>query len=118
MASADFSRLTIFDCTVSTSAESPRVRQLSFLFYSPDLLYKVTHIYLDFNLNWSLILYRAFVSDFCSSSQDFIPRFLQPHLTVSTLRFLNGWSMCTPIVDFHHLDSCHAWHTNKKNLNK
>ncbi|WP_241752590.1 YbfB/YjiJ family MFS transporter, partial [Bacillus thuringiensis] len=29
----------------------------------------------------------------------------------STLRFLNGWSMCTPIVDFHHLDSCHAWHT-------
>jgi hypothetical protein len=21
--------------------------------------------------------------------------------------------MCTPTVDFHHLDSCHAWHTKK-----
>ncbi|MCM3677518.1 hypothetical protein M3699_28125, partial [Peribacillus simplex] len=37
-------------------------------------------------------------------------------LTISTLRFLSGWSMCTPTVDFHHLDSCHAWHTRKSCL--
>src|SRR5699024_158005 len=34
-------------------------------------------------------------------------------LTASTLRFSSGWMMCSPTVDFHHLDKCHAWHTYK-----
>src|SRR5699024_7354590 len=37
-------------------------------------------------------------------------------LTASTLRFSSGWMMCSPTVDFHHLDKCHAWHTIKRRL--
>src|SRR5699024_3612250 len=81
MVSADFSRLTFFDqfyvyWTPELSVSPSRLRHLSFLFYSSDLLYRVTHIFLFFTCYVVLSVCKAFVSDFCSSSQDFGTRFL------------------------------------------
>src|SRR5699024_673968 len=81
MVSADFSRLTFFDQialygTPELSVRPPRVRDLSFLFYSSDFLYRVTHIFWILTFYVVLSVCTSFVSDFCSSSQYFGTRFL------------------------------------------
>ena len=115
MTSADFLQLTIFDYEKNffISARPHRISRLTFLFYSPNLLCKVTCIFWAFDCLVPLPSYIALVLGFCSSSQDFISHFLQFHLTMDTLCFLNGSSIHTPIVDFHHLVKRHACRTNK-----
>src|SRR5699024_7832918 len=81
MVSADFSRLTFFDQfslsgTPELSVRPPRVRHLSFLFYSSLLLYRATHIFWCLARYLVLSVCKALVSDFCSSSQDCGTRFL------------------------------------------
>src|SRR5699024_5101788 len=81
MVSADLSRLTSFVQFAlygppELSVRPPRVRHLSFLFYSSDLLYRVTHIFWILTCYVVLSVCKALVSDFCSSSQDFGTRFL------------------------------------------
>ena len=105
--------INLFRPLFLVSSRPPRVRLLTFLFYSLNLLHKVTHIFWTLACIVALSPHTALVLSFCTSSQDFIPHFLHFHLTMDSLCFLNGWLICTSIVDFHHLVRCHAWHTIK-----
>ena len=114
MTSADFLRLTVFDYAIYVSARPPGVRLLTFLFYSPNLLHKVTHIFWTLACFGASSAYAALILGFCSSSQVFVPRFLHFHLTMDSLRFPNGWLICTPIADSHRQVKRHARHTTRK----
>ena len=112
MTSADFLRQTFFDRKKNFSfARPPEVRHLTFLFYSLNLLHKVTHIFWTLACNVALSAYTALILSSCSSSQDFATHFLHFHLTVDSLCFTNGWLICTPITDFHRQVKCHARRT-------
>ena len=116
MTSADFLRQTFFDRKnfFFSSARPPEVRHLTFLFYSLNLLHKVTHIFWTLACWVALSAYAALILSSYSSSQDFATHFLHFHLTMDSLCFANGWLICTPITDFHRQAKCHARHTQKK----
>lgn len=97
-----------------SSARPPEVRHLTFLFYSLNLLHKVTHIFWTLACWVALSAYAALILSSYSSSQDFATHFLHFHLTMDSLCFANGWLICTPITDFHRQAKCHARHTQKK----
>ena len=100
------------------STRPHRVRRLTFLFYSLDLLHKVTCIFWALACTVALPSYTAFVSSFCTSSQDFIPHFLQFHLTMDTLCFLIRLAILASVLDFHQLVKRHACRTAKVPLVK
>ena len=97
-----------------SSARPPEVRHLTFLFYSLNLLHKVTHIFWTLACLVALSAYTALILSSCSSSQDFATHFLHFHLTMDSLCFTNGWLICTPITDFHRQVKCHARHTKNR----
>ena len=114
MTSADFLRQTFFDRKKTfSSARPPEVRHLTFLFYSLNLLHKVTHIFWTLACLVALSAYTALILSSCSSSQDFATHFLHFHLTMDSLCFTNGWLICTPITDFHRQVKHHARRTKK-----
>ena len=116
MTSADFLRQTFFDRKKTfSSARPPEVRHLTFLFYSLNLLHKVTHIFWTLACLVALSAYTALILSSYSSSQDFVTHFLHFHLTMDSLCFTNGWLICTPITDFHRQVKHHARRTKKKN---
>ena len=82
----------------------PRVRHISFLVYSLNLLHRVTHIFWTLTCFFTASVYSDFVLSFCSLSHNFVPHFLHPNITVDALCFTNGSLICTPIADFHCLD--------------
>lgn len=93
-----------------------RVSRLTFLIYSFDLLYKVTHIF------WALVCivasppYIALISNSCTSSHDFDTHFLHFHLTMDSLCFSNWLAIYTSNTDFHRLAKRHACRTIKNVL--
>ena len=91
-----------------------RVSRLIFLFYSLNLLHKVTHIF--WALTWYVVLpsYTALVLSFYPSSQDFDTHFLHFHLTMDSLCFSMRLAICTSATDFHRLTKRHACRTYKK----
>ena len=90
-----------------------RVSRLIFLFYSLNLLHKVTHIF--WALTWLVVLpaYTALILSFYSSSQDFDTHFLHFHLTMDSLCFSMRLAICTSATDFHRLTKRHACRTTK-----
>ena len=86
--------------TALASAKPPEVRHLTFLFSPPNLLHKVTHIFWTLACLVALSTYTALISGFCSSGQDFVPHFLQFHLTMDSLCFPNGWRYVSPSRTF------------------
>ena len=93
-----------------------RISRLTFLFYSLNLLHKVTYIF--WALTWivSLPSYTAFVLSFCSSSQDFDTHFLHFHLMMDSLCFSMRLEIYTSATDFHRLVKQHAYRTIKRDL--
>ena len=92
-----------------------RISRLTFLFYSLNLLHKVTYIFGA--LAWCVVLpsYTALVLSFCTSSQDFDTHFLHFHLTMDSLCFSMWLAIYTSTTDFHRLAKRHACRTyNKK----
>ena len=108
--------INLFRPLFLVSTRPHRISRLTFLFYSLDLLHKVTCIFWALACNVALPLYPAFVSSFCPSSQDFIPHFLQFHFTMDTLCFLIWLAILTSILDFHQLVKRHACRTLRKCL--
>ena len=94
-----------------------RVSRLTFLFYSLDLLHRVTYIF--WALTWYVVLpaYIALVSSFYTSSQDFDTHFLHFHLTMDSLCFSNWLAIYTSNTDFHRLAKRHACRTYTKRCN-
>ena len=90
-----------------------KVSRLTFLFYSLDLLHRVTYIF--WALTWYVVLpaYIALVSSFYTSSQDFDTHFLHFHLTMDSLCFSNWLAIYTSNTDFHRLAKRHACRTYK-----
>ena len=94
---------------------SHRISRLTFLFYSLDLLHKVTYIFGALTCVVVLPSYTALVSSFCSSSQDFDTHFLHFHLTMDSLCFSMWLAIYTSTTDFHRLVKRHACRTQLKN---
>ena len=90
-----------------------RVSHLTFLFYSLDLLHKVTYIFWALTCLVALPSYTALVSSFCTSSQDFDTHFLHFHLTMDSLCFSMWLAIYTSTTDFHRLVKRHACRTKK-----
>lgn len=114
MTSADFLQLTFFDYEkkkLSISARPHRISRLTFLFYSLNLLHKITYIFWALTCHVVLPSYTALVSSFCSSSQDFDTHFLHFHLTMDSLCFSMRLAIYTPATDFHRLVKRHACRT-------
>ena len=95
----------------STSTRPHKVRRLTFLIYSLDLLHKVTYIF--WALTWMVALpsYAALVSSSCTSSHDFDTHFLYFHLTMDSLCFSMWLAISTSTTDFHRLAKRHACRT-------
>ena len=76
----------------STSTRPHRISRLTFLFYSLNLLHKVTYILWALTCCVALPSYTAFVLSFCSSSQDFDTHFLHvsPHGGTLVLLYVVG----------------------------
>ena len=88
-----------------------RVSHLTFIFYSLDLLHKVTYIFWALTCLVVLPSYTALVSSFCTSSQDFDTHFLHFHLTMDSLCFSMWLAIYTSTLDFHQLVKRHACRT-------
>ena len=95
------------------STSPHRVSRLTFLIYSLDLLYKVTHIFWALTCKVALPSCTALVSSFCSSSHEFDTHFLHFHLTMDSLCFSIWLAICTSNTDFHRLAKQHACRTIK-----
>jgi len=95
-----------------------RVSRLIFLFYSLNLLHKVTHIFWALTCVVASPSYTALVLSFYSSSQDFDTHFLHFHLTMDSLYFSMRLAICTSATDFHRLTKQHACRTTKCNWNE
>lgn len=95
-----------------------RVSHLTFILYSPDLLYKVTYIFWALTCLVALPTHTALISSFCTSSQNFDTHFLHFHLTMDSLCFSMWLAIYTSTPDFHRLAKRHACRTKKiKRLN-
>lgn len=97
----------------STFTRPHRVSRLIFLFYSLNLLHKITHIFWVLACYVVLPAYTALVLSFCSSSQDFDTHFLHFHLTMDSLCLSMWLAICTPTTDFHRLTKRRACRTKK-----
>ena len=93
-----------------------RVSHLTFILYSPDLLYKVTYIFWALTCLVALPTHTALISSFCTSSQNFDTHFLHFHLTMDSLCFSMWLAIYTSTPDFHRLAKRHACRTKKKLL--
>ena len=91
-----------------------RVSHLTFILYSPDLLYKVTYIFWALTCLVALPTHTALISSFCTSSQNFDTHFLHFHLTMDSLCFSMWLAISTSTTDFHRLAKRHACRTNKR----
>ena len=91
-----------------------RVSHLTFILYSPDLLYKVTYIFWALTCLVALPTHTALISSFCTSSQNFDTHFLHFHLTMDSLCFSMWLAISTSTTDFHRLAKRHACRTTKK----
>jgi hypothetical protein len=98
----------------STFTRPHRVSHLIFLFYSLNLLPRITHILWVLVCVVTLPSYPALVLSFCSSSQDFDTHFLHFHLTMDSLCFSMRLAICTSATDFHRLTKRHACRTTNK----
>ena len=90
-----------------------RVSHLTFILYSPDLLYKVTYIFWALTCLVALPTHTALISNFCTSSQNFDTHFLHFHLTMDSLCFSMWLAISTSTTDFHRLAKRHACRTKK-----
>ena len=90
-----------------------RVSHLTFILYSPDLLYKVTYIFWALTCLVALPTHTALISSFCTSSQNFDTHFLHFHLTMDSLCFSMWLAIYTSTTDFHRLVKRHACRTKK-----
>ena len=90
-----------------------RVSHLTFILYSPDLLYKVTYIFWALTCLVALPTHTALISSFCTSSQNFDTHFLHFHLTMDSLCFSMWLAIYTSTTDFHRLAKRHACRTKK-----
>ena len=90
-----------------------RVSHLTFILYSPDLLYKVTYIFWALTCLVALPTHTALISNFCTSSQNFDTHFLHFHLTMDSLCFSMWLAIYTSTTDFHRLVHAHAGRTKK-----
>ena len=99
----------------SMSTSPHRVSRLTFIFYSLDLLHKVTYIFWALTCVVALPLYTALISNFYTSSQDFDTHFLHFHLTMDSLCFSMWLAIYTSTTDFHRLVKRHACRTTTKN---
>lgn len=88
-----------------------RISRLTFLFYSLNLLHKVTYIFWALACCVVLPSYTALVLSFCTSSQDFDTHFLHFHLTADSLCFSMWLAIYTSTTDFHRLVKQHACRT-------
>ena len=88
-----------------------RVSHLTFILYSPDLLYKVTYIFWALTCLVALPTHTALISSFCTSSQNFDTHFLHFHLTMDSLCFSMWLAIYTSTTDFHRLAKRHACRT-------
>lgn len=93
-----------------------RVSHLTFILYSPDLLYKVTYIFWALTCLVALPTHTALISSFCTSSQNFDTHFLNFHLTMDSLCFSMWLAIYTSTTDFHRLAKRHACRTKKRSL--
>ena len=93
-----------------------RISRLTFLFYSLNLLHKVTYIIWALTCCVVLPSYTALVLSFCTSSQDFDTHFLHFRLTVDSLCFSMWLAIYTSTTDFHRLVKRHACRTQKKTI--
>lgn len=91
-----------------------RVSHLTFILYSPDLLYKVTYIFWALTCLVALPTHTALISSFCTSSQNFDTHFLHFHLTMDSLCFSMWLAISTSTTDFHRLAKRHACRTKIK----
>ena len=91
-----------------------RVSHLTFILYSPDLLYKVTYIFWALTCLVALPTHTALISSFCTSSQNFDTHFLHFHLTMDSLCFSMWLAIYTSTTDFHRLAKRHACRTKKR----
>ena len=90
-----------------------RVSHLTFILYSPDLLYKVTYIFWALTCLVALPTHTALISSFCTSSPNFDTHFLHFHLTMDSLCFSMWLAIYTSTTDFHRLAKRHACRTKK-----
>ena len=90
-----------------------RVSHLTFILYSPDLLYKVTYIFWALTCLVALPTHTALISSFYTSSQNFDTHFLHFHLTMDSLCFSMWLAISTSTTDFHRLAKRHACRTIK-----
>ena len=95
-----------------------RVSHLTFILYSPDLLYKVTYIFWALTCLVALPTHTALISSFCTSSQNFDTHFLHFHLTMDSLCFSMWLAISTSTTDFHRLAKRHACRTKKSRFYK
>lgn len=93
-----------------------RVSHLTFILYSPDLLYKVTYIFWALTCLVALPTHTALISSFCTSSQNFDTHFLHFHLTMDSLCFSMWLAISTSTTDFHRLAKRHACRTKIRRL--
>ena len=106
--------INLFRPLFLVSTRPHRISRLTFLFYSLDLLHKVTYIFWALTCNVVLPSYTALVSSFCTSSQDFDTHFLHFHLSMDSLCFSMWLAIYTSTTDFHRLVKRHACRTLKK----
>lgn len=106
--------INLFRPLFLVSTRPHRISRLTFLFYSLNLLHKVTYIFWALACYVVLPSYTALVLSFCSSSQDFDTHFLYFHLTMDSLCFSMWLAIYTSTTDFHRLVKRHACRT--KNL--
>lgn len=109
--------INLFRPLFLVSTRPHRISRLTFLFYSLNLLHKVTYIFWALACYVVLPSYTALVLSFCSSSQDFDTHFLYFHLTMDSLCFSMWLAIYTSTTDFHRLVKRHACRTYKKPLN-
>ena len=106
--------INLFRPLFLVSTRPHRISRLTFLFYSLNLLHKVTYIFWALACYVVLPSYTALVLSFCSSSQDFDTHFLYFHLTMDSLCFSMWLAIYTSTTDFHRLVKRHACRTYKK----
>lgn len=95
--------INLFRPLFLVSTRPHRISRLTFLFYSLNLLHKVTYIFWALACYVVLPSYTALVLSFCSSSQDFDTHFLYFHLTMDSLCFSMWLAIYTSTTDFHRL---------------
>ena len=109
--------INLFRPLFLVSTRPHRISRLTFLFYSLNLLHKVTYIFWALACYVVLPSYTALVLSFCSSSQDFDTHFLYFHLTMDSLCFSMWLAIYTFTTDFHRLVKQHACRTLKREQN-